>query len=477
MKVLKNFLYNFSYKILTMILPFVTVPYVTRVFNPTLMGEYNYTASIVAYFSTFGMLGIVIYGSNQIAKVSHKGKEEISHVFSSVYYFQLFSTTLTILVYLAYIFLFPSQYQQYFIVQIFSLIAIMFDISWLFQGLEDFKRIVMRNTVVKLIGVVSIFTLIKSQSDIYLYVFIISFSTLISQGIMWLSVKNYVNLVRVGVKEILSNFKPNLSFFLPQISISIYNTLDKIILGSLGSVFDVGIYTQAVNINSVLVSLVVTLSAVLQPRMTNLHAQGKKEEVRRVMSASMLFNSILTFPVVVGILLVSQEFVHMFLGKEYAETFIALNIVVFSLIPIAFSEIVGRQTLIPTDNVRYFTISVMSGAIVSILLNFIVIPFGGYKGAALVHVLVEIIVCALMSYYARKYLDILALLRIAIKPLVTSVVTVIIVHLIFSYIWPIYNSLLSLLLKIIVYSVIYGILLLLTRTITQKEISMIRKTP
>ena len=84
MKVLKNFLYNFSYKILTMILPFVTVPYVTRVFNPTLMGEYNYTASIVAYFSTFGMLGIVIYGSNQIAKVSHKGKKEISHVFSSV---------------------------------------------------------------------------------------------------------------------------------------------------------------------------------------------------------------------------------------------------------------------------------------------------------------------------------------------------------------------------------------------------------
>jgi len=285
----------------------------------------------------------------------------------------------------------------------------------------------------------------------------------------------YVSLVKVSIQEVLSNFRPTLSFFLPQVSITIYNTLDRIILGSLSSVFDVGIYTQAVNINSILISLVATLSAVLLPRMTNLYAQGKHEEVQRVMSSSMLFNSIITFPTVFGMLLVSQEFVHLFLGRQYAESYVAINIVVFALIPIAFSEIVGRQTLIPTDNVKLFTASVMSGAVVSIVLNMLAIPLFGYRGAAVTLVVVETVVCVLMTYFARKYLDIVDLLKIATKPLVASVVTGTLVYLLFSSVLSISNNLLSMLLKVIVYSIVYGFLLLLTKTISHKELSLLRK--
>lgn len=474
MKVLKNFIYNLLYKVLTIILPFITVPYVTRIFNPNIMGSYNYTASITAYFTMFGMLGIVTYGSNQIAKVSHRGKQEISYTFSSIYYFQLLTTGIATLCYLLYILLFPGQYQQYFLVQIFSLLSIMLDISWLFQGIEDFKNIVIRNTFVKMLGVVCIFLFIKSPSDIYLYILMMSLSSMISQGFMWLNVKNYVSLVKVSIQEVLSNFKPTLSFFLPQVSITIYNTLDRIILGSLGSVFDVGIYTQAVNINSILISLVATLSAVLLPRMTNLYAQGKHEEVQRVMSSSMLFNSIITFPTVVGMLLVSQEFVHLFLGRQYAESYIAIDIVVFALIPIAFSEIVGRQTLIPTDNVKLFTASVMSGAIVSVSLNMVAIPLWGYRGAAVTLVIVETVVCASMTYFARRYLNILRLLKVAVKPLIISILVGTVVFITFEVI-SIENDFLKIILKIILYGIVYLGLLIVTKTVSKSEISMLRR--
>lgn len=474
MKVLKNFIYNLLYKVLTIILPFITVPYVTRIFNPNIMGSYNYTASITAYFTMFGMLGIVTYGSNQIAKVSHRGKQEISYTFSSIYYFQLLTTGIATLCYLLYILLFPGQYQQYFLVQIFSLLSIMLDISWLFQGIEDFKNIVIRNTFVKMLGVVCIFLFIKSPSDIYLYILMMSLSSMISQGFMWLNVKNYVSLVKVSIQEVLSNFKPTLSFFLPQVSITIYNTLDRIILGSLGSVFDVGIYTQAVNINSILISLVATLSAVLLPRMTNLYAQGKHEEVQKVMSSSMLFNSIITFPTVVGMLLVSQEFVHLFLGRQYAESYIAIDIVVFALIPIAFSEIVGRQTLIPTDNVKLFTASVMLGAIVSVSLNMVAIPLWGYRGAAVILVIVETVVCASMTYFARRYLNILRLLKVAVKPLIISILVGTVVFITFEVI-SIENDFLKIILKIILYGIVYLGLLIITKTVSKSEISMLRR--
>lgn len=474
MKVLKNFIYNLLYKVLTIILPFITVPYVTRIFNPNIMGSYNYTASITAYFTMFGMLGIVTYGSNQIAKVSHRGKQEISYTFSSIYYFQLLTTGIATLCYLLYILLFPGQYQQYFLVQIFSLLSIMLDISWLFQGIEDFKNIVIRNTFVKMLGVVCIFLFIKSPSDIYLYILMMSLSSMISQGFMWLNVKNYVSLVKVSIQEVLSNFKPTLSFFLPQVSITIYNTLDRIILGSLGSVFDVGIYTQAVNINSILISLVATLSAVLLPRMTNLYAQGKHEEVQKVMSSSMLFNSIITFPTVVGMLLVSQEFVHLFLGRQYAESYIAIDIVVFALIPIAFSEIVGRQTLIPTDNVKLFTASVMLGAIVSVSLNMVAIPLWGYRGAAVTLVIVETVVCASMTYFARRYLNILRLLKVAVKPIIISILVGTVVFITFGVI-SIENDFLKIILKIILYGIVYLGLLIITKTVSKSEISMLRR--
>ena len=462
------------YKVLTIILPFITIPYVTRIFSPNIMGSYNYTASITTYFTMFGMLGIVTYGSNQVAKVSHKGKEEVSHTFSSIYYFQLMTTGIATLCYLLYILLFPGRYQQYFLVQIFSLLSIMLDISWLFQGVEDFKNIVIRNTLVKISSVACIFLFIKIPSDIYLYILIMSLSSMISQGVMWLNVKNYVSLVKVSMKEVLSNFRPTLSFFLPQVSITIYNTLDRIILGSLSSVFDVGIYTQAVNINSILISLVATLSAVLLPRMTNLYAQGKHEEVQRVMSSSMLFNSIITFPTVFGMLLVSQEFVHLFLGRQYAESYVAINIVVFALIPIAFSEIVGRQTLIPTDNVKLFTASVMSGAVVSIVLNMLAIPLFGYRGAAVTLVVVETVVCVLMTYFARRYLNILELLKVAVKPLIISILVGTVVFITFEVI-SIQNDFLKIILKIILYGIVYLGLLIITKTVSKSEISMLRR--
>ncbi|MBJ6746086.1 flippase [Streptococcus sp. 121] len=473
MKVIKNFIYNFLYKILTIILPLITVPYVTRIFSPDIMGGYNYTASITAYFTMFGMLGIITYGSNQIAKVSHRSKEEISHTFSSIYYFQLLTTSISLLTYLVYIFIFPGQFQTYFIMQILTVVASMIDISWLFQGVEDFKNIVIRNTIIKLLSVLCIFIFIKEPSDIYLYVFVLSISALISQLIMWLNVRKYVDLVKIPGHEILAHFRPTIAFFLPQISISIYNTLDRILLGSLGSIADVGLYTQAININAILINVVATLSAVLLPRMTNLHAQGKKEEVKRVMTLSMLFNSLITFPIVIGMLLVSQEFVRLFFGSSYSEAYIAINIIVFALVPIAFSEIVGRQTLIPTDNVKYFTVSVFTGAIISVLLNSVLIPNFGYRGAGVTMVIVETIVCALMTYFARNYLDLKQLSIIAIKPLVCSIVTGLSVYFIFQFI-TIKSDFMSIAMKVVVFGVIYGVLLVLTRTITKKEFGVLR---
>ena len=62
-----------------------------------------------------------------------------------------------------------------------SLVSKGMDISWLFKGLEDFRRITARNTTVKLLGVISIFLLVKTSGDLYLYVFLLTFFELLGQ--------------------------------------------------------------------------------------------------------------------------------------------------------------------------------------------------------------------------------------------------------------------------------------------------------
>ena len=162
MKVIKNYLYNLSYQILTIILPIITVPYVTRIFTSEDLGNYVFYSSIVNYFSLFAMLGVAVYGTKQIAAAS-----DVSSTFWNIYAIQLIASLFAIIAYVIAVISIPNMGGIIPIILGIVLFSKMIDISWLFTGKEDFKKITLRNTVVKLSGVISIFTLVKSSEDLY----------------------------------------------------------------------------------------------------------------------------------------------------------------------------------------------------------------------------------------------------------------------------------------------------------------------
>ena len=154
----KNYLYNLTYQILTLILPLITTPYVSRVLGAEGIGIYSYTYSIVSYFILFGGLGIALYGKREIAYVQEK-KEERKRIFYELVFFRAITLVIGIAVY--YIFFVNSEpYGVYYKIWLIELIATMIDISWFFQGLEEFKRTVVRNIIVRLASVTLIFVLV-----------------------------------------------------------------------------------------------------------------------------------------------------------------------------------------------------------------------------------------------------------------------------------------------------------------------------
>ena len=400
MKVIKNYLYNLSYQILIIILPVITIPYVTRIFTSEDLGNYGFYNSIVSYFALFSMLGIGIYGTKQIAAAN-----DVSSTFWNIYAIQLISSALAISVYLIAIFSIPQMGGVIPLMVGVVLFERMFDISWLFSGKEDFKKITLRNTVVRLVGVICIFTFIKSSDDLYLYIFLIVTINFLGQLVMWVPAKKFIKRPSFNTKIMKKNLHPIVLLFLPQVAISLYVVLDRTLLGLLGSYSDVGIYEQGQKLTSILITVVTSLGVVMLPRVANLLSERREEETQNMVKFSFILYNLIIFPMIFGLIAVNEVFVKLFLGQNFQDVKYVLYIIVFNLMFIGWTNILGYQVLVVRNKNKEFMLSTTIPAIVSVAVNIAVIPFFGYIGASITSVVVEILVFAIQWYYSRNIIN------------------------------------------------------------------------
>ena len=400
MKVIKNYLYNLSYQILTIILPIITVPYVTRIFTSEALGNYVFYNSIVSYFSLFAMLGIGVYGTKQIAAAS-----DVSSTFWNIYVIQLIASILAISVYVIAVFSIPQMGGIIPLIVGITLFANMIDISWLFSGKEDFKKITIRNVVIRIIGVISIFTFIKSSDDLYLYVFLIVIFDFLGQFVMWVPAKKFIKRPSFNTKIMKKNLHPIVLLFLPQIAISLYVVLDRTLLGLLGSYSDVGIYEQGQKLISILLKVVSSLGVVMLPRVANLLSERKDREAQNMVKFSFILYNLIIFPMIFGLIAVNEVFVKLFLGQNFQDVKYVLYIIVFNIMFVGWTNILGYQVLVVRNKNKEFMLSTTIPAFVSVAVNIAVIPFFGYIGASITSVVVEILVFAIQWYYSRNIIN------------------------------------------------------------------------
>ena len=400
MKVIKNYLYNLSYQILTIILPIITVPYVTRIFTSEDLGNYGFYNSIVSYFSLFAMLGIGIYGTKQIAAARN-----VSSTFWNIYAIQLTAGILALFVYVITLVSIPKMSGMVPIILGIVLLTKMIDISWLFTGKEDFKKITLRNTMVKVAGVISIFTFIKSSEDLYLYIFLIVIFDFLGQFVMWIPAKKFIKRPSFDTKIIKKNLHPIVLLFLPQVAISLYVVLDRTLLGLLGSYSDVGIYEQGQKLTSILLTVVSSLGAVMLPRVANLLSERKEKEAQNMVKFSFILYNLIIFPMIFGLIAINEVFVKLFLGQNFQDVKYVLYIIVFNIMFIGWTNILGYQVLVVRNKNKEFMLSTTIPAFVSVAVNIAVIPFFGYIGASITSVVVETLVFAIQWYYSRNIIN------------------------------------------------------------------------
>ena len=417
----KNYIYNLSYQLLTLVTPFITTPYISRVLGPDGVGTYSYTTSIVAYFILLASLGIANYAQREIAYHQDDVHAQ-SRIFYEVVGIRAITVSISLLSYYLIISHCDVEDKVIYWVQAINILVVLFDISWFFQGLEEFGKIVLRNFVIRILSIAGIFLLIHDVSDLLLYIGLMAVMNFLGAVSIWLYLPKY--LVRVARNEInpFRNFVVIVQMFLPQIAIQIYTVFDKTMIGILtGSAFENGYYEQAEKIVKMALMVVTSLGPVMLPRIAAAYAHNDTEAIYRYIMRSYRFVWMIGLPMMFAMIGLIDTAVPWFFGPGYEKVGLLVKVFSVLLLAIGISNVTGIQYLMAVNRQNALTVSVTAGAFVNFALNLVLIPMFMSLGAAIASITAEICVTVVQFWFVRKVFSFVEALALCKKYFLCSV--------------------------------------------------------
>ena len=420
----KNFIYNLAYQILILIIPLVSTPYISRVLGAENIGIFSFTLSIATYFVLFGTLGTSTYGQREIAYVADD-KAKYSKTFWEIFLLKLGTMTFSLFTFFLFFVLGNNNYSYYYAILTIEIVGNLLDISWFFQGLEEFKKTVLRNAIIRLIAFALLFVLVKTPEDLPFYFAIHVAATFFGNLSLWLYLPKFLQKVDFKALKPLNHLKNTIVLFIPQIAIQVYTVLDKTMIGAIiTDKSEVGYYEQSQKLVKVLLAVVTALGVVMASRIAKYYIAGKKKETERAMMKSFRVVFLLGFPIMAGLMVTAPTFSPLFYGEGYDAVPLLLRIISPIIIFIGMSNVVGIQYLLPTKHQTEFTASVISGAVVNFIANLLLIPHFGAVGASIGTIIAEFTTTATQLYFVRKELKIRAIVKSSFTYILASLVMV-----------------------------------------------------
>lgn len=428
-----NFVMSMAYQVLVVILPMITAPYVARVLGADKSGIYSFTASYQTYFSMFAALGTVSYGSREIAR-NRKDRPLRSKLFWEIELMTVLTSTVSIIAFIAFI-ASRDRYQIYYIPQVMAILAVMFDISWFFTGIEEFRYIVTKNAVFKLLGAVMIFALVHKPDDLLIYIIILSASTMLGNMSMWIHMPRFLDPVDFRTLKIRRHLKETLVYFIPSVATSIYTVLDKTLIGEITrNEAENGNYDKVVQIINIMKALTFTaLNSVLGARISFLFAEKKYDEIRRRIETSINYILFMGLAIGFGLAGVAPRFIPWFLGPGYDRSVMMLIMMSPIVVIIGVSNCLGSQYYTPSGKRAQSARFIIAGSVVNLILNLILIPrFWGY-GAIAASLIAELTITILYITFAGESFHPFVLVRDGWKKLIAAALMFAAVRLIDPY--------------------------------------------
>ena len=386
-----NMIMNAILTVSTFLFPVITFPYVARVLHSSGTGRIDFATSAVSYFAMFAQLGIPNYGVKAVAKV-REDKEKLTRL---VHELLIINIVMTVLVYIVFGFsinIVPrfKRDKTLFIVMSTIMFLNAIGIEWMYKGLEKYTYITTRSVFFKLIGLIAMFFMVKSESDYVIYGGITIFATAASDILNFINARKYIGLKPRKGYDLRRHYKPVLLFFSMSIATTIYTNLDKLMLGFMKDDDAVGYYGAAVKIKNILMGIVTSASMVLLPRASHFVDKGLMDEFYRILKRTMHLIVLMAIPLAVYFMMYSADGITFISGTGYEGAIIPMIILMPTLVLIGITNVSGIQMMVPLGMEKEVLYSEIVGAVIDLVLNAVLIPKFSVIGAAIGTLVAEI---------------------------------------------------------------------------------------
>lgn len=414
----KNILYSSILTTANYVFPLLTYPYVSRVLGVEKIGLCNFVDSIINYFILFSMMGINIVGIREIAKKKND-QESLDKTFSSLFILNSITTTIMLVILIITILSIPKLYEnkELLYIGILKLIFNYLLIEWFYKGLEDFKYITIRTIIVKSLYVASVFLFVRNANDYKIYYFIMSMMIVFNAIINIYHSRKFINLNLKKI-ELKRYLKPFIILGVYSLLTSMYTSFNVAFLGFVSNESEVGYYTTATKLHSIILALFTAFTGVMLPRMSSLVAENKFDEFRNLFNKSVNILFGFSIPIIIFTFIFSSEIILLISGNGYEGAIIPMQIVMPLVLIIGYEQILIIQVLMPLGKDKPILINSIVGASVGILSNILLVPLLKSIGSSLVWLISELSVLNSAQYFISKNIKIGFPLKLLIKSII-----------------------------------------------------------
>lgn len=353
------------------LLPIILIPFLLQVLGIENFGKVSFAQAVISYLIVIAEYGHNLIATREIATARHD-LEKVSQIFSSVIVTKVLLVMAALLLLILTMQVFPKiKYENSLYFFGFTMVlGQAFLPVWLFQGMEKMQFLTYQNIISKLLVVVLIFTCIKNEADYALVLLIYGLGNLASSLIsIFVAINTLkVRFIKPSGDAILTNLKSGFPVFLSSFSINSYINSNLLVLGFFASDKLIGIYSVAEKILQVFRQILGVFSQAVYPRVCQLVLVGGSSLLKFFKNVYLPF--LLLILVCSVILFFISEKLSFLVMKEDSELLVRL-IEIISFVPVIIClNIPFYQTLVATNKTNQYSRVIISGAVMSLLLNF-----------------------------------------------------------------------------------------------------------
>ena len=403
-------------KLVGMVFSIIVSVFIGRTLGAEGLGVINLANRIVAVLLVICMFGMRQVLIKEIAIGRNRG--DLKRIGDSLKTAYFLNVVISIVVSISLIILSPWLANSFFKIPelewvlVLSFIVIPFQIlSQIFSsGLTGYRKIWQASLVDQTLSVFIVFLIlfiyyilsieITTFNVVIAYV-IGRLTTTLALGVYWHTIFSSILKKERKTKELIRTAFP---IFLVSLTETIYKNIDIIMIGSLCSAKEVGIYTVASRIAILSGFLLNVANSTVSPKFATLYDENKKPELEKLVQ----FVTIALFLISLAILIMSMGFGSFILsiwGSEFKSGYSVLVILAIGQFFNVATGTVGTLLTMTGFEKKLLSVNTIF-MILNLILNYIFINYWGIEGAAIAYMILIIGMNSTRVFYVYKFVGI-----------------------------------------------------------------------